>query len=327
MSITERQFGTRSDGAEVIEYTLKNSRGMEVSVLNYGCAIRAIRVFGMDVCLGYDSLEEYLQDDACLGAVPGRVANRIANGRFVLNGQQYQLACNDGRNHLHGGPHGFHRQIRNGKVDESGEALILSRVSPDGEEGYPGELRVTVCYELTEQNALRITFGARADRDTILNLTNHSYFNLNGHESGDVLGHILQIHADAVTETDDSLIPTGKLLPVSGSRFDFRNPRQIREEYDDNFVLDGEGFRRVATLAGNMTGLCMGVYTDQPGLQLYTAQGLSARKGKDGAAYQPCGAVCLETQCFPDAVNHEGFPSVILRADEEFQSVTEYRFG
>lgn len=339
MTIRKEAFGELPDGQKVTEYILTNSRGTEARILDYGCILRSLTVLGIDVVLGFDTLAEYVADGSHFGAVVGRVANRISEGRFHLDHTEYQLALNDGLNHLHGGIKGFDRYVWEAFAD--GEQLVLSRTSPEGEEGYPGTLQVQVTYELTEQNALRITYEAVSDADTLLNLTNHAYFNLNGQGSGTATGHVLQIHANEVTENDFCCVPTGRFLLVEGTPFDFRNPcrigQRIEDEhpqieygkgYDINFVLDGKGsFARAATAIGDRTGLSMAVYTDQPGMQLYTANHMDGIPGKGGAVYNARDAVCLETQGFPDAVNHPEFPSVVLQGGEPFRSVTEYRFG
>ena len=339
MAIRKEVFGVLPNGQDVTEYVLTNSRGTEARILDYGCILRSLTVLGIDVVLGFDTLEEYVKDDSHFGAVVGRVANRISEGMFYLNGNSYQQALNDGPNHLHGGVKGFDRYRWQAEIDD--EALVLSRLSPEGEEGYPGELHVQVTYEMTEQNALRITYDASPEEDTILNLTNHAYFNLNGQGSGTAADHVLQIHANEFTENDVCSVPTGRIFLVEGTPFDFRNPARIRARieddhpqirygkgYDINFVLDGKGsFARAATMVGDHTGLSMAVYTDQPGMQLYTANYLNGVPGKGDRIYRSRDAVCLETQGFPDAVNHKNFPSVIVRGGAAYHSVTEYRFG
>ena len=339
MAIRQELFGTLPNGLDVTEYILTNDRGTEVRILDYGCILQSLTVLGIDVVLGFDTLAEYVADDSHFGAVVGRVANRISEGMFRLNGNSYQLAINAAPNHIHGGFRGFDRYRWDARIE--GEALVLSRTSPEGEEGYPGELHVQVTYELTDQNILRITYDAVPEEDTILNLTSHGYFNLNGQGSGTAADHVLQIHANEFTENDVCSVPTGRISLVEGTPFDFRNPARISSRiedehpqirygkgYDINFVLDGKGtFARAATMVGDRTGLGMTVFTDRPGLQLYTANHLGERPGKGGAVYRSRDAVCLETQGFPDAVNHKNFPSVIVRGGETYHSVTEYRFG
>ncbi len=342
--ITKAVFGTLPDGRDVTEYTLTNSHGASVSALDYGGIVRNIIVSDregkpVDVCLGYDTLEEYLRDDAHLGALIGRFGNRICKGRFVLNGRTYSLAVNDPPNHLHGGVHGFDRQLWEGEARDN--RLILRRVSPDGEEGYPGTLRVAVTYTLTEENALMIDYEAVSEGDTVFNPTSHIYFNLNGHDRGTVLGHRLRMDSEAVTANDEHSLPTGEYLPVEGTPFDFRKGKTLGEDidrvdvqlrygsgYDHNFVVNGTGERRqVAELTGDESGVVMRVLTDRPGMQLYSANYLTPRRGKNGAYYRERDAVCLETQCYPNATEIPHFPSPVLRAGEVFRSETVYHFS
>lgn len=336
--ITKKLFGITDEGTPVHEYRLTNSQGSMAAILDYGCVVRCLEVYGTDVCLGYDTLEEYLADGVFLGAVVGRYGNRIQEGRFRLNGKTYHLAVNDGPNHLHGGVRGFHRYVWDGEI--RGDSLVLSRTSPDGEEGYPGTLHIRVTYRLTEDNALCIAYDAETEGDTVLNPTNHSYFNLNGAGSGTVLGHVLKLNSEAITENDENSLPNGRFLPVEGTPFDFRQPktlgRDIRQEniqlrygsgYDHNFVLKGQGLAQAAVLKGDRSGIVMEVLTDRPGMQLYTGNFLTERQGKCGARYCPNDAVCLETQCFPNATEYAHFPSPILHRGEPFHSETVYRFS
>lgn len=332
--IKSRSFGLTSNGEEIIEYTLSNSCGNFVKIINYGCVIRCIDVFGVDVCLGFDTLAEYEADTSSFGAVVGRYANRIANAKFKLNGIEYRLAKNNGPNHLHGGLCGFSKRIWDAHVE--GEKLILTRVSPDGEENYPGTLTVTVCYSFSDDNALSIHYHAETNQDTILNLTNHAYFNLNG--NGTALNHYLTIHADSITENDDHVLPTGKFILVEGTPFDFRNAKPVGKDiqadhiqlqygkgYDHNFVLSSDPI--AAVLTGDQSGITMEVITDRPGVQLYTGNFLRGSTGKNGQIYNARNAVCLETQGFPNSMEHTHFPSPILRAGEIFESTTVYRFS
>lgn len=334
--ITKNTFGTTPDGRAITEYTITNGCGNSVSVLDYGATVRAIRVFGRDVCLGYDTAEEYAAHGGYLGAVIGRFANRIGGGRFVIDGRLYTLACNEGSNHLHGGEVGFDRQMWAARID--GDALTLSLLSADGDEGYPGNLHAFVTYTFGDDNALRITYAAFSDEDTIFSPTSHIYFNLNGHASGSAMGHTLRIGADEFTPTDAHQIPTGERRAVEGTPFDFRKAcavgARIDEDdeqlrigggYDHNFVLRA-GADAAAELTGEGSGIGMEVQTDRPGLQLYTANFLTPRAGKGGAQYAERGAVCLETQGFPNAPAIATFPSPILRAGERFASTTVYRF-
>lgn len=337
MSVTSRPFGHTADGTPVTCYTLSDRGRMSVAVLDYGCTIQSLTVRGVDVALGYDTIEEYERNDSYLGAVIGRHANRIGGGVFSLNGTLYSLVCNDGHNHLHGGRQGFDRRVWDARVEEDG--LTLSRVSPDGEEGYPGTLHVSVRYALRGDGTLAITYRAQCDADTVLNLTNHCYFNLNGQGQGTILGHALRLDAQSYTENDGECLPTGVIAPTAGTPFDFRAGKALGDEihcghpqlrscggYDHNLILSGAGLRTVGTLTGEVSGISMDVRTDQPGLQLYTGNFLTPRVGKGGTRYDRHSGVCLETQHFPNAMAHPHFPSVVLKKEEPFFSVTEYRF-
>ncbi len=335
MTVSDRPFGRTAAGEPVTAWRLENGRGMAVTVLDYGATIQALEVpdgtgGAVDVALGYDTVAEYEAGDGHLGATIGRVGNRIGGARFSLNGTEYILAKNNGENHLHGGVRGFDRYLW--RAEPRGDALVCSRLSPDGEEGYPGALEVSVTFSLTEDGALRIAYDAVSDRDTLVNLTNHTYFNLNG--GGSVLDHTLQVFAERFCENDGGCLPTGRLLDVAGTPFDFREPKPIGRDigadcgqlrlaggYDHNYVLGG---RRAAVLAGEK--LVMETETDLPGMQVYTANGLSARPGKGGAVMAPRGAVCLETQLFPNGMNCWGFPSPVLRAGQPLHTETAYRF-
>ena len=316
-------------------YKLINNNGVEVSITNYGGAIMSIMVpdrngvFG-DVVLGYDTIEEYMRNPRYLGALIGRYANRIAGGQFSLNGVEYQLAQNNGGNHLHGGVQGFDKRVW--KVSETPSVLHLEYFSVDGEENYPGNLTVAVDYSLNDENELRIEYRATTDKDTIVNLTNHSYFNLGGHGTGDILGHELLLPAGTFTPVSEELIPTGEIRSVDGTRMDFRTSRVISEGgYDHNFVLDDwhhGSIRSVAHLRDPKSGRQMEVFTTQPGIQFYSGNFLDGSLiGKGGVRYQKYAGLCLETQHFPDSPNHPDFPSTVLRADETYFEVTIYKFS
>ncbi len=327
--MTRKHFGIGPGGEEVYLFTLANKNGVEVSITNYGGAITSIKapdrngVFA-DVVLGYDTLDDYVRNPRYFGALIGRYANRIARGKFPLNGVEYQLPQNNGVNHLHGGDKGFHTRVWNAAETDSG--LRLEYFSEDGEENYPGNLNVDVTYSLNDQNELRLEYHATTDRDTIVNLTNHSYFNLAG--SGDILGHELTLHADGFTPVSEDLIPTGEIRAVDGN-MDFRNGRAIAVGgYDHNFVLRNPGsFRCVARLREPVSGRVMEVFTTQPGIQFYSGNFLDGSLiGKGGVAYQRYAGLCLETQHYPDSPNHPSFPSTVLRAGETFHEVTVYKF-
>ncbi|HEX5966335.1 MAG TPA: aldose epimerase family protein, partial [Pyrinomonadaceae bacterium] len=312
--------------------TLTNNNGVQVSITNYGGAITSIMVpdrngvFG-DVVLGYDTIEDYMRNPRFLGALIGRHANRIAGGRFSINDVQYQLTQNNGANHLHGGVRGFDKRIW--KVRETQSGLHLEYFSTDGEENYPGNLAVAVDYSLNDENEFRIDYHATTDKDTIVNLTNHSYFNLAG--TGDILGHELMLHAGSYTPVSDDLIPTGEILSVDGTTMDFRTRRAIANGgYDHNFVLDDwdhGSIRSVAQLCDPKSGRVMEVFTTQPGIQFYSGNFLDGSLiGKGGVAYHKYAGLCLETQHFPDSPNHPNFPSTVLRAGETYSQTTIYKF-
>lgn len=313
-------------------YTLTNRHGVEVSITNYGGTVTSIKVpdrngvFG-DVVLGYDTIEEYMQNPRYLGALIGRHANRIAHGRFSLNGVEYQLAQNNGPNHLHGGNKGFDKRVWRAAQNEC--ALRLEYFSEDGEENYPGNLTVNVEYSLNDENELRIEYRATTDKDTICNLTNHSYFNLAC--GGDILGHELTLHAHGFTPVSTDLIPTGEIQAVEGTPMDFRTARVIGNGgYDHNFVLDDYEpgmIRSVARLREPASGRVMEVLTTEPGIQFYSGNFLDGSlKGKGGVAYARYAGLCLETQHFPDTPNHPHFPTTVLRVGEEYRQTTIYKF-
>lgn len=342
MAITKQAFGTTGDGRTVSLYILQNSSGAAVEILDFGARIRSIKVPDKtgafrDVVLGLDTMDGYLHDDAAIGAVCGRTANRIAKGHFSLNGKDYTLAINNGPNALHGGPTGFGLRIWDSKIKD--DALILTYHSADLEEGYPGALTLTVTYTWSEDNELSILYEATSDADTILNVTNHAYFNLNGHDSGTVLDHLLTIDSGAMTDFDETQIPTGVISETAGTPFDFTeakpigrdihaaHPQMMGETYDHSLVLNGEGFREAAVLKSEESGIRVTCFTDQPGLQLYVNDYVLHNKGKGGIDYQPYAAICLETQHYPDSINHPEFPSIVLKKGEKFRSTTVYNFS
>ncbi|GLX92194.1 aldose epimerase family protein [Herbidospora sp. NBRC 101105] len=308
-------FGQTPEGEKVERHVLTGG-GLTAAVLTYGCVIQSLEVDGVDVVLGCDTLGDYLTRSRYFGAVVGRYGNRIAGGRFDLDGTTYRLARNNGTAALHGGVRGFDKRVWSASA--AADTIVLRHMSPDGEEGYPGTLSVQVTYTLADR-ALRIDYAAVTDAPTVLNLTNHSYFNLAG--GGDVLGHVVTIDADAYTPVDEHKIPTGELAPVEGTPFDFRSPAAVGARmggvYDHNYVLNLGGLIRVE--CGDRV---MEVATDQPGVQFYAGGMLSPEL----TPYGPHAGLCLETQHFPDSPNQPGFPSVVLRPGEEFRSWTEYRF-
>ncbi|MBQ8599212.1 MAG: galactose mutarotase [Oscillospiraceae bacterium] len=346
MSITVKSFGNLSDGREAVLYTITNETGASVSLTNYGAAVVSLNVPDkdgklVDVVLGCDNAADQEAQTASLGAVPGRVANRIAKGIFELNGQTYHLYVNNGPNHLHGGKEGFDRKLWNHSVQE--DKVVFSRLSPDGEEGYPGNLLVKVSYSLDEDNQLLIEFHALSDQDTVLNLCNHAYFNLSGHDSGVIFDQELKIYSEQFCECDSDCLTTGKVLPVEGTPMDFRQWKAIGKDihednqhlkngggYDHNFVLKQDGdFALCAEAWSPKTDIHMMVYTTQPGIQLYTSNCLQDGNvtPKGGATYSRNHAFCLETQHWPNASSYEHFPSIVLRAGELYEHVCAYAFS
>ena len=343
-SSTERPFGTTRHGKPVTEFTLSNPGGISTSILTWGGIIRTLVVGDRagnpaDLILGFDSLESYEARHPYFGTITGRFANRIARGRFTLEGATYTLAINNGPNHLHGGVDGFDRKVWNATTSSTSDAvhLTLSYVSPDGEEGYPGELSTTVTYTLTSRDELVIKYEATTTKSTPINLTNHAYFNLAGHNSGDILKHELMIDAERMVPVDDTSIPLGPLAEVAGTAFDFRTPHPIGERisqvgigYDHNYVL-ADAPRELHLAARGIdpkSGRYLEVLTTEPGVQLYTGNYLDGTlTGKGGATYKKHAGFCLETQHFPDSVNQPTYPSTILRPGETFRSTTVMRFG
>jgi aldose 1-epimerase len=345
MTVTRELFGQLPDGTAVDIYTLRNASGLEARIMTYGAILVSLKlpdrngVFA-DVNLGFDGLEGYLGTHPYFGAIIGRYANRIAKARFTLDGVEYGLAANNNDNTLHGGFRGFDKVVWKAEpvAAAPGPSLKLSYLSRDMEEGYPGNLAVTVVYTLTDENELTINYEATTDKKTPVNLTNHAYWNLKGEGHGDILSHRLQIEADAITSVDSAanLIPTGEIVPVAGTPFDFTTPHAIGERiarveggYDHNFVLRGGG--GATALAARVeepgSGRVMEVWTDQPGIQLYTGNFLDGTvAGKSGKAYQQHAAFCLETQHYPDSPNHPNFPSTILEPGQTFRSVTVHKF-
>jgi aldose 1-epimerase len=346
--ISKKLFGNLPDGTPVDLYTLRNRHGMEVKISNYGGIVVSISVPDKngqfaDVVLGCDNLEGYVKENPFFGALVGRYGNRIANAKFTLNGKEYKLAANNGPNSLHGGLKGFDKVVWEGKslATPEGPALELSYVSKDGEEGFPGNLSVTTVYTLTDDNGLKIEYTATTDKDTVINLTHHSYFNLAG--KGDVLNHEVMIHADKFTPTDKNLIPTGELRPVSSTPFDFRKPTTIGARinqddeqlkiaggYDQNWVIDkGPGkLGLMARVHEPMTGRVLEVLSTEPGMQFYTGNHLNGKiTGKGGWVYTPRSGFCMEPQHYPDSPNHPEFPSVVLKPGQEYHNTIIYRFS
>jgi len=347
-SIDQKPWGRTLDGEPVTLFTLTNANGMTMRVTNFGGIVTSLTAPDAagsfaDVVLGYDSLDRYLVNIPYFGALIGRYGNRIAGGRFELNGRRYRLVTNNGPNTLHGGAIGFDKVVWDATTNqtENGPQITLTRVSPDGEEGFPGDLSVRVVFTLTCDNELQIDYFATTTRPTPVNLTHHSYFNLSGGER-DILDHVLWIDADQFTPVDESLIPTGEIFPVEETPFDFRKPTAIGVRinadhrqltfgggYDHNLVLNGSTgeLRKVAELSDPVSGRRMELLTEEPGLQLYSGNFLDAAIVGKGVVSGYRMGLCLETQHFPDSPNHRNFPSTILAPGEMYKSRTVYRFG
>jgi aldose 1-epimerase len=345
-TVETEAFGKTKSGTPVDLFILTNSNGMKAKIISYGAILTELDVPDRngklgDVVLGFDNLEQYLVGHPHFGATTGRVANRIAKGKFTLDGKEYTLAINNGPNSLHGGLKGFDKMVWKGESKETSDAAAVqfTYLSPDGEEGYPGNLTTVVTYTLTNQNELRIDYKATTDKATPVNLTNHSYFNLAGPQSGDILGHELMLEADDYTPADDTNIPTGETRSVKGTPLDFTKPATIGSRiaqvadktngYDHNFVLrsKGKSLALAARVYDPKTGRVMEMYTTEPGVQLYTANFLDGKlKGRGGVVYQKHQAFCLEAQHFPDSVHHPEFPSIILRPGQTYTQRTVYKF-
>ena len=346
MGIAERKFGILPNGETVKAFTLENTAGVRLTVLSFGARLQSLQVPDKrgtlgEVVLGHDTLAPYLEPSDFHGAVVGRYANRIAGGQLTLESGTYPLPCNEPHACLHGGNIGFaHRnwRLKRCENDDDAPSVTLAYTSADLEEGFPGQCEVTVTYCLTTDNAVMLDYTARTDRETAVNFTNHTFFNLSGSERKDILSTQVTIFADAITEVDENLLPTGRLLPIAGTVFDFSKPKTLGQDfrspqlqhtngYDHNYVLAGTGYRKAAEAYLQATGRRILVFTDQPGMQLYTANGFSEkdtdRKGRPRKAHT---GFCMETQHFPDSPNHPAFPSTILRPGERFTSRTVYKF-
>lgn len=346
MSAEKTLFGTMDDKTEIYLYTLENKKGMKAQVTNYGAIL--VRLYvpdkngkSEDVVLGYDNLEGYYGNAANYGATIGPNANRIAGASFTLERMTYHLDVNDGENNLHS--HlalGYHKKVW--QAEEAGNSIIFSLDSPDGEMGFPGNKKLTVTYTLTEGNELRIHYHGTSDKNTIINMTNHTYFNLAGHGAGEICDHILTLHAASYTPVVAGAIPTGEIAAVSGTPMDFTSPRRIGDGidadfeqlrltggYDHNWVLDGETgtLRHFATVEEPGSGRIMKAYTDLPGVQFYTGNFLEEERGKDGAVYNKRHGLCLETQYYPNTANEPSFPSAVFGQDRDYDTTTVYQFG
>lgn len=348
MSIIESFFGKTKSGIEIKSYTLVNKNKMEVKIITYGGAIVEIKVPDRegnfdDIVLGYDTLEGYEKGKKFHGALIGRCANRIKNSKFNINNKIYELEANDGLNHLHGGNFGFDKVVWNAEIlDNEKNILKLSYLSKDMEAGYPGNLKVNVNYQLTEDNSIKIEYRAISDKDTVVNLTNHSYFNLRGHSSGDVLEQKLMINSDSFTVNDKYSIPTGEIRKVENTPMNFKNLKAIGENindldeqikfgqgYDHNWMLNSNGDLNIlsAKLVDELTGRIMEMYTTNVGVQFYSGNFLDGKEiGKDNTAYKRRSGICLENQSVPNAINDINFESTLLKANDEYKNTTIYKF-
>lgn len=339
-----RDFGVTAKGEETKLYVLENRNGMKVSVSDYGATLVQILVPDKDgtlrdVVLGFDDAEGYEASDKFFGATVGRIANRIGGAEFKLNGKTYSLVKNDNDNNLHSGPDFYSKRMWEVKEADDGH-VVFSLHSPDGDQGYPGALDVEVTYMLTEDNEVKLYYHAVPESDTIINMTNHSYFNLDGHAAGDILDHEVYLDADAYTRADEQSIPTGEITAVDNTPMDFRVKKTIGRDieadyealrfgggYDHNWVLNGTGSRKIGELSSRASGIAMDIYTDLPGVQIYSGNFLIEEPGKEQAVYKKRQAVCFETQYFPDAVNKDGFEGPVVKAGETYQTVTAYKFS
>ncbi len=337
--ISQAKWGN-TNGKDVLLYTLVNNKGDEVKITNYGGIITSWITVDKNgnksnIVVGFDSLEGYFNKHPFFGATVGRYANRIANGKFTLDGTTYKLAANNGKNALHGGLKGFDKVVWDvAPINDSVPSLSLSYVSKDGEEGYPGNLKVNVVFTFTNDNELQIDYAAETDKPTVINLTNHSYFNLTGDISNTILNHSIKINADKFTPVDETLIPTGELKDVAGTPFDFTTAHKVGERieaaggYDHNFILNGaeDAMKQAAVLTDSTSGRQLEVFTNQPGMQFYTGNFLNGSMiANDGKPVNKNTALCLETQHFPDSPNQSSFPSTVLRPDKKYATTTKYK--
>lgn len=346
ITVESKVFGQSKSGEEICLYTLKNANGMEVSVMNLGAIVVVLKVPDAsgqieDVVLGFDRAEQYYTNPSFFGAIIGPNANRIGGASFVLDDVTYQLDVNDNANNLHSHfTKGYHVQVWDAQVVDGGVCFTLQ--DSDGNMGFPGNKTLQVTYTLDDENALKLTYHGESDKRTILNPTNHSYFNLNGHSSGSIEGHSLWMKSDAYTPVIAGAIPTGELAPVAGTPMDFTSEKIVGDEidadmeqlaltggYDHNWVIAGAdgSLQHIATVKSSVSGRVMEVYTDLPGVQLYAGNFIDRQNGKEGAVYDRRHGLCLETQFYPDTIHHENFPSCVFGRDRNYDSVTVYKFG
>lgn len=349
MSITKRHFGNLPGGTEISCYTLDNGKGLSAEILDYGCIIKNLYFTDksgrkLDLVLGRDTLAEYADNDGYFGAVIGRNSNRLAGRKIQIRNKTCILAQNDGQNNLHGGLKGFDKKFWHTEIVDTDGApsLIMSTFSADGEEGFPGNLDAVVTYSLTKKNSLEICYTAAADWETVINLTNHSYFNLNGHNSGSIYNHELQLNCDYFTPNTAECMPNGEILSVKGTAFDFTKSKSLGEAitapdceqlemfggYDHNFIINGEGCRKGGSVYCPDSGILMELFTNSPAVQIYTANAVDEQRVcKDKTVYKKHGAICLETQFFPNSFSYPHFIKPIFKAGERFDYVTEYKFS
>lgn len=345
MSVISKKFGNCC-GVEIAEYIMENSNGMKVSVLDRGGIIRNLFVPDKnnnptDVVTALFDADAYEINEGYMGSAIGRYSNRIEKGEFEINGVKYNIGINNGNNALHGGFVGYDKKTWGVEISDNSDEpeLKLSLVSPDGEEGFPGNLDILMTYKLTNDNSIVINYKATTDKDTIINLTNHTYFNLSGHDSGVIDDQILKLNCSFYTPNTNECLPNGQILTVSNTAFDFTTPKTFKEAFeskdeqiamfggiDHNMIIDGEGYRCFAVAESLTSGICMECWTDKPGVQLYTANVLDEPKGKDGAEYGTHAAFCLETQFYPNSMKYKHFPSPVLKAGEEYNYTTAYKF-
>ena len=344
MAVKKGIFGSLSHNKSIEYFVLKNKSSMEAKIISFGATLVSLNApdkngESSDIVLGYDNLAGYISDTCYFGCTVGRFANRIANAKFSLDGKEYKLAANDSKNHLHGGIRGFNKAPWHAETSEDRDCcgVVFKYLSVDGEEGYPGNLDVTVTYTLTDDDELKIGYAAVTDKKTILNLTNHSYFNLAGHDRGDILSHRMNINSDTVTESDGCLTPTGRLISVKDTPYDFTVQKAMGKDigklemgYDINYVLNkatSEELSFAARVAEPDSGRMMEIFTTEPAIQFYTGNFLNGINGKNGALYRKHDAFCLETQHYPDSPNHPDFPSVILNPGETYRQLTVHKFS
>ncbi|MGA2916461.1 MAG: aldose epimerase family protein [Sedimentisphaerales bacterium] len=345
MSVEKGVIGTLSRNRNIEFFILKNKTGIKAKLISFGATLVSLEVPDRngklaDIVLGYDDLDGYIKDKCFLGCTVGRYANRIANAKFTLDGKEYRLAANDsGKHHLHGGINGFYKAPWQGKAfDKDGKSGVTFKyTSPDGEEGYPGKMDVSVTYTLTDTNELQISYEARTDKKTIVNLTNHSYFNLAGQGSGDILSHQIQLNADRTTAVDDDYIPTGVLKNIKGTEYDLteakpmgQNIKKFKLGYDFNYILNKSTPAELsfaARVVEPKSGRVLEIFTTEPAVQFYTGNFLDGFKGKGGAVYAKHGAFCLEAQHYPDSPNHPEFPSIILEPGQVYRQLTVHKLS